>query len=122
MTNLYSTGGIIALGLAAKNWTVERCTQQFESLCGKAFTRRAWTNIRGLGHLISHYNHSQYETRPLNEALIEAYSGDEYLFGGSRPHATLSGTDVKVAVTTTSASGSAVVLSNYNRLCSEKCK
>ena len=120
--NLSSTGGIVALGLAAKNWNVEVCTRQFEGLCNKAFTRRAYSNIPGLGHFISHYNHSQYETRPLQEALVEAYSEDEYLFGGSRPHATLSGTDVKVAVTSTSAAGSAVVFANYNRLCAEKCE
>ena len=112
--------GMLTPKKAAKNWNVESCTRQFEKLCGKAFTRRAGTNIPGLGNLISHYNHSKYETRPLQEALIEAYSEDEYLFGGSRLHTALSGADVKVAVTSTSAAGSAVVLANYNRLCSEK--
>ena len=120
LLNIRSTGGLIALGLASKNWSFEHCTTQFEGLCRKAFTKRSGTNIPGLGHLINHYNHSKYETRPLQEALIEAYSEEEYLFGGTRPHATLS--DIKVAVTSTSAAGSAVVFANYNRLCSEKCK
>ena len=80
------------------------------------------TNIPGLGPLITHYNHSKYETRPLQEALMEAFSEEEYLFGGSRPHASVSDTDVKVAVTSTSAAGSVVVIANYNRLCSEKRK
>ncbi|OQO14747.1 hypothetical protein B0A48_00129 [Cryoendolithus antarcticus] len=113
-----STGGIIALGLTARNWTVEQCTQHFEALCAKAFTLRKGMNMPGVGWLVSNYNHSMYETQPLQEALIEAFTEDQYLFGGQRSE---SGTmDVKVAVTATSAAGSAVVLANYNRFCTEK--
>lgn len=65
------------------------------------------------------YNHSKYETQPLEEALISAFSDEEYLFGGSRPQETFAA-DVKVAVTTTSAAGSPVILTNYNRICDEK--
>ena len=53
---------------------------------------------------------------------MEAFSEEEYLFGGSRPYASLSDTDLKVAVTSTTAAGSAVVIANYNRSCSEKGK
>lgn len=74
--------------------------------------------VPGLGWLVSNYNHSRYETQPLEEALTEAFTEDQYLFGGQRTEA---GTiNAKVAVTTTSASGTAVVLANYNRLCNEK--
>ena len=44
-----STGGLIAHGLVAKNWSVEECTRQFEDLCTKAFTRRTGGNIPGIG-------------------------------------------------------------------------
>ena len=121
MENLSSTGGLIALGLAAKNWSVEQCTRQFEDLCKQAFRKRTGSNIPGLSWFVENYNHSRYETRPLEEALISAYSDTEYLFGGPRPLASY-GTDVKVAVTATSASGSAVVLANYNRLCEKNRK
>lgn len=47
-----STGGIIALGLGAKNWSVEECTRHFEDLCHKAFTRRTGCNIPGVSWLI----------------------------------------------------------------------
>lgn len=74
--------------------------------------------VPGLGWLVSNYNHSRYETQPSEEALTEAFTEDQYLFGGQRTEA---GTiNAKVAVTTTSASGTAVVLANYNRLCNEK--
>ena len=67
------------------------------------------------------YNHSQYETQPLQEALITAFSEDEYLFGGPRPLDSF-GSEVKIAVTTTSAAGTPVILTNYNRSCTEKRK
>lgn len=116
-----STGGLIALGLGAKNWSVEECTRHFEALCKQAFTRRTGGNIPGVAWFVENHHHSRYKTRPLEEALIDAFSDDEHLFGGFRPHASY-GTDVKVAVTSTSASGSPVVLANYNRLCREKRK
>lgn len=119
MSSSLSTGGLIALGLAARNWSVEECTRHFEGLCRQAFTRRTGSNIPGVGWFVDNYNHSKYETRPLEEALKTAYTENEYLFGGARPHASF-GTDVKVAVTATSAAGSAVVFGNYNRLCGEK--
>lgn len=65
------------------------------------------------------YNHSKYETQPLQDALKKAFSGDEYLFGGTRPNQYY-GCDIKIAVTATSAAGNPVVLANYNRLCDEK--
>lgn len=74
-------------------------------------------NIPGLGWFVSNYNHSRYETQPLQDALLEAFTEEEYLFGGER---TETGTiNTKAAVTTTSAAGTAVVLANYNRLCNE---
>ena len=90
-----------------------------EHLCKRAFTPRTGSNVPGVGWLVDNYNHSKYETRPLEEALKSAYSDNEYLFGGARPHAS-NGTDLKVAVTATSAAGSAVVFANYSRLCGEK--
>lgn len=115
-----STGGLIALGLAAKNWTVEECINHFEQLCERAFTLRTFGDVPGLGWFVENHHHSRYETGPLQDALIDAFSKDAYLFGGPRPSVS-SGSAVKVAVVTTSATtGTAVVLSNYNRLCSEK--
>lgn len=52
----YSTRGIIALGLAAKNWSVEHSRRQFEDLCHKAFTRRRGCSIPGVRWIIDKYN------------------------------------------------------------------
>ena len=113
-----STGGIIALGLTARNWTLEECTRRFEDLVEKTFTRRKGMSVPGLSWIVSNYNHSIYETQPLQEALIEAFTDDQYLFGGRRTDA--GSVDVKVAVTATTSGGQGVVLANYNRLCTEK--
>lgn len=98
---------------------MEECTSRFQDLCKQAFTRRTGSNIPGIGWFVENHHHSRYKTRPLEEALIDSYSEDEHLFGGFRPHASY-GTNIKVAVTSTSASGSPVILANYNRLCGEK--
>lgn len=74
--------------------------------------------VPGLGWIVSNYNHSRYETQPLQEALLEAFGEEQYLFGGQR--AEMGVINAKVAVTATSSAGTAIVLANYNRLCSEK--
>ena len=113
----FSTGGIIALGLGARNWSVDDCITYFQNLCVRAFTRRSGTNIPGMSPIIESIHHSKYETRPLQEALQKAFTEDVYLFGGSGN----SNSRTKVAVTATT-SGSTSVLANYNRCCSRKRK
>ena len=77
-----STGGLIALGLGVKRWSVSECHAQFERLCNKAFTRHRADNLPVIGWLIDNHNHSKYKTAPLQEALPEAFSEDVNLFGG----------------------------------------
>lgn len=98
--------------------TVRECIENFKALCQKAFTLRKGMNVPGWAWIVSNYNHSRYETQPLQEALVEAFGADEYLFGGQRKES--STIAAKVAVTATSAAGTAVVLTNYNRHCDEK--
>ena len=112
---LCSTGGLIALGLVSKDWTVEECIYHFENLCVKAFTRRLGSSIPGMSMIIESYHRSKYETAPLQEALQDAFSEDDYLFGGPR----VTNPRTKVAVTATTA-GTVSVLANYNRNCSDK--
>ncbi|KAF1956454.1 hypothetical protein CC80DRAFT_516035 [Byssothecium circinans] len=114
-----STGGIVALGLVTRNWTVQECIVRFEELCVTAFTRRTGGNIPLVSWLVDNYNHSKYETKSLHEALQSAFPSHQYLFGGRRTDQ-LWTTPVKVAVTAVGASNSAMVLANYNRRCDEK--
>lgn len=112
-----STGGLIALGLASKNWTVNNCIHHFTDLCQRAFTERFGMNVPVLSALVENYHHSKYETAPLNQALREAFSEEDYLFGGPRE----SNQKTKVAVTATTA-GNVSILANYNRSCTDKRK
>jgi hypothetical protein len=100
------------------NWTVEQCIEKFQLMCRTAFTLRKGASFYGVGALVEYYNHSKYETRPLEKTLKEAFTDNEYLFGGPKRDTT---SRIKVAVTATSLTGNtAIVFGNYNRLCSEK--
>lgn len=104
------------------DWSVDECIDRFEQLCHKAFTRRSGGNIPLVGWLVDNYHHSMYETGSLEEALKSAFPEDQCLFGGCRRASTIN-SPVKVAVTATSvASGTPVVLANYNRQCNQKGK
>jgi predicted acylesterase/phospholipase RssA len=114
-----STGGIIAIGLGSMGWSVSRCVQQFETLCKDAFKKRRGSAFPGVGFLVSSSNHSQYRTQPLEKALKDTF-GSESFFGGSRNLATTRvdalNRTTKVAITTTTTSGTVFVLANYNRI------
>lgn len=117
-----STGGIIALGIGVRCWSVDQSIRYFTSLCQKAFTARKGTDIWGIGPMIEAFHHSRYETEPLEDALKLVFTEDEYLFGGQRLNAP-EGIPLKVAVTgTTMAGDRAVVFANYNRSTTEKSK
>ena len=122
-----STGGLIALGLGAKFWSVDECREHFQALCDKAFTRRKGANVPLVSWLVNNYHHSKYETTGIEEALKHAFSENELLFGGRRmPLDTSVSTmqySCKTAVTTTSAAtNNTVLLANYNRTTAERCK
>lgn len=109
-----STGGLVALGLASMNWTVDQCIKQFEGFCDQAFTRRTGSALPLVGHLVDHHHHSKYQTKTLESALKDAFTDEIQLFGGEqRPRSTT--WQVKVAVTATALTGSKTyVLANYN--------
>jgi hypothetical protein len=101
--SVYSTGGIIAVGLGVENWRVETCIKHFRRLTDKAFTSR----LPGMrfGH--------RYRTRPFEQALQEVFK-DEFLFGGAPDESNSYFT--RVAVTATTDTGEKpVILTNYNR-------
>jgi hypothetical protein len=101
----FSTGGIIALGLGIKNWSIETCTKTFISLVNRAFDSRLPGGIR--------FGKSRYKTKPLEEILLECF-GEEAMFGGVPDIP--SGYLRKVAVTAATGAGErAVIFTNYNR-------
>jgi len=103
-TTLSSTGGLLALGLGIKDWSVEHMIAIFPQLVDKAFTPK----ISGLK-----LGKRKYRTRPLEEILID-YLKDDPIFGGV--HEASIRYSRKVAVTAATESGEeAVIFTNYNR-------
>lgn len=103
-------------------WSVEECIEKFEDMVTQAFTRRIGSSVPGVGWAVDNFNHSKYKTKPLEKCLKDAFTEDQYLFGGrKKAHGTQQG--MKVAVTATSVSGrTPIVFGNYNRVCTEKSK
>jgi predicted acylesterase/phospholipase RssA len=115
-----STGGIVALGLGANGWSVQRCINHFESLCRKAFTRKGPNFMRGMEFLSP--NWVRYETKPMEDVLRQVF-GEHNLFAGSKldmDDSRVTQRLTKVAVTTTTTAGTAAVLANYNRMDAEE--
>jgi patatin-like phospholipase/acyl hydrolase len=114
LTHQPSTGGIIALGLAAKRWSVAYCIQTFLGLCQQAFTEREFHDIPLLQQAATLNHGSKWKTRPFHDALRSAFGMDEVLYGGK--HEDTAGYTIKVAATSTSRTGQqALLLANYNR-------
>jgi Patatin-like phospholipase len=122
-----STGGLIALGLGVKNWSVQECREYFVLLCDQAFTKRRGGGLPLVSWLVNNYHHSKYETTSIENALKQAFSEDELLFGGRKIAVDESNSPLqfscKTAVTSTSAAtNTTVLLTNYNRFNTERRK
>lgn len=106
-----STGGLIALGLGVNGWSVALCAEQFETLLGQAFWRRAASNVPVLGPLLefalAYLTDSFYDSSKFAQALVTAF-GREQLLGKGIDEG------MKVAVIATNTNSFPCVLANYN--------
>lgn len=108
------TGGIIAIGLGVKKWSVQATREKFKDLCKEAFTPREMKSVPVFGMISSLYHGSLYKTQPFAKAL-RRYFSDQPFFGVST-HRSRHNVSLKVAVTaTTSMEHQSVVFANYNR-------
>ncbi|CAN9422509.1 unnamed protein product [Alternaria alternata] len=106
-----STGGIIALALAVKQWSVDKCIEEFKRLVKEAFSPREFHGIAPLQYIATIHHGSTWKTTPFHEALRESL-GDGYLFGGAES----SDNVARVAVTTTDEVATrGIVIANYCR-------
>jgi patatin-like phospholipase len=109
LTVYHSTGGLIAIEIGEKGWTLQKCKSKFKKIASEAFTPRVFHRVPLLRRLHS----SIYKTQPLYRALREAL-GTKSFFGGIRVNS--SRNKSKVAVTATIQEGKRTVLiANYNR-------
>lgn len=105
-----STGGVIALALGVKQWSVSRCIDEFTTICEQGFLERIGGGFWGREKVTSV---TKYKTAPWRQAL-EDHLGTEALFGGAREaNPTYA---IKVGVTATSGTtGHTQLISNYGR-------
>lgn len=109
-----NTGGIIAIGLGVKKWSVQATLDKFKDLCKEGFAPREMKNVPVFGMISSLYHGSLYKTQPMEKAL-RRYFSDQPFFGVST-HKSRHNVSLKVAVTATTAlDHHAVVFANYNR-------
>jgi hypothetical protein len=110
--NYCSTGGLIALGLGVKEWSLNECTNKFTSMCDNAFTPREFHDIPIFNTLATLNHKSRYKTKPFEETLRKTFEED-LLFGG---HCDTERYQRKVAVVSALNPGRrAAILTNYNR-------
>ena len=102
-------GGLIALGLGVKGWSVEACTENFEKLVPQAFKPRNLGPFSAVGQfrriLVSCLTGSLYDTPAFEAALKEVFGAKHELFG----HGAL-----KTAISATSSNSFPCILTNYN--------
>jgi hypothetical protein len=112
--NSQSTGGIIALGIGVKNWSIESSISLFMKLVDRAFTTKFMGGIK---------LKRKYRTEPLEQLLQENFK-DEPIFGGTEEYSVSHGSyGRKVAVTaSTETAEQAVIFTNYNRPDDEQSK
>ena len=108
-----STGGLIAITVGAKNWSLSRCKREFKRFSHHAFTPREFHDLPVLQHLTTLLHGSIYKTQPLYRSLRNAL-GEGLFYGGRRVDDTRNKT--KVAISATESEGRRVILiGNYNR-------
>ncbi|KAJ3572874.1 hypothetical protein NPX13_g4903 [Xylaria arbuscula] len=107
-------GGVIAIALGVKKWSVSSAIEKFKDLCHEAYVGRGISKLPLSKAFSTLYHKSLYKTQPL-EGALRRYLSEQPLFGATS-HRSWLATSSKVAITATTASGHQdVVFANYNR-------
>ncbi|KAI0544412.1 hypothetical protein F4679DRAFT_576867 [Xylaria curta] len=106
-----SAGGLAALGIGTRGWSVDEAISKFKTLAKEVFKPRDLSRILFLEDFSNVFHGSFYKTQTPESGLKREFS-DEFLFGGNSSLQQMP----KVAVTSSSLFGKqAVILTNYNR-------
>ncbi|KAI0907470.1 hypothetical protein F4823DRAFT_626310 [Ustulina deusta] len=107
-------GGVIAIALGVKKWSVSSAIEKFKDLCHEAYIARGISKLPLSKAFSTFYHKSLYKHQPL-EGALRRYLSEQPLFGATS-HRSWLATSTKVAVTaTTTANRQDVVFANYNR-------
>ncbi|RWA12744.1 hypothetical protein EKO27_g2394 [Xylaria grammica] len=107
-------GGIIAIALGVKKWSVSSAIEKFKDLCHEAYIARGISKLPLSKAFSIFYHKSLYKHQPL-EGALRRYLSEQPLFGVTS-HRPWLATSTKVAVTATTTAGRQnIVFANYNR-------
>ncbi|KAF2963626.1 hypothetical protein GQX73_g9958 [Xylaria multiplex] len=107
-------GGIIAIALGVKKWSVSSAIDKFKDLCHEAYIARGISKLPLSKAFATFYHKSIYKHQPL-EGALRRYLSEQPLFGATS-HRSWLATSTKVAVTARNMAGRQdVVFANYNR-------
>ncbi|KAI0205198.1 hypothetical protein F4808DRAFT_473273 [Astrocystis sublimbata] len=107
-------GGVVAIALGVKRWSVSSAIEKFKDLCREAYIGRGISNLPLSGALSVFYHKSLYKQQPL-EGALRRYFSEQPLFGATS-YASRLAASTKVAVTASlAAGGQDAVFANYNR-------
>ncbi|KAI1125989.1 hypothetical protein F5Y10DRAFT_279102 [Nemania abortiva] len=107
-------GGVIAIALGVKKWSVTSAIEKFKDLCHEAYIARGVSKLPFSGAISVFYHKSMYKHQPL-ESAFRRYLSEQPLFGATS-HRSSHMASTRVAVTATSvANRQDVVFANYNR-------
>ncbi|KAK5631118.1 hypothetical protein RRF57_006833 [Xylaria bambusicola] len=113
-TDCPSFGGVIAIALGVKKWSVSSAIEKFKDLCHESYISRGISKLPLSKAFSTLYHKSLYKTQPL-EGALRRYLSEQPLFGAIS-HRSWLATSAKVAITATTAAGHQdVVFANYNR-------
>jgi hypothetical protein len=109
------TGGIVALGLGVKSWSIATCQEKLAELSRKIFTQQS-TFSRGLARLTGGWSATLARAARVYwyDSIYESVLRDAF---GAEDKLMMEGTDaVKVAVTaTTGSSPPCTIFTNYQK-------
>ncbi|TRX93493.1 hypothetical protein FHL15_005768 [Xylaria flabelliformis] len=107
---MYSAGGLAALGICTRGWSVNEAIAKFKVLAKEVFKPRDTSRIHFLEDFTNVFHGNLYKTQTLENALKREFSNG-FLFAGNSSLQQMP----KVAVTSSSLFGKqAVILTNYN--------
>jgi hypothetical protein len=101
-------GGLVALGLAARNWSISECSNHADQIYQKGLVKLGGTGGRGV------FSKLKYETATFETTLKDHYTEGECLFG-TPTNGNRSRYRTKAAIVATLQNGNDTLLTNYNR-------
>jgi hypothetical protein len=106
------TGGILALGLGSRGWTVDDCERHLLELLDRSFSNTAHRRLPGISFRTRQYGSWKYHSKPLEDGLKDLFTPHQSLFDQA-PEDLWIENNAHVAVVTRMVGGKPAVFTNH---------